>query len=307
VKHSLAKLRDGTVLVAGGYQAAPGKPMTLNVSITAHLFDPRTNTFSRVGNLHTPRVEGFMALLPNGWMLVGGGDNPGSPWKTFEVYNPATRTFQVLLDAHGAPLLSSFDRHDAAAVATPQGVLVAGGDVSGGLNDGLATRGAELVNGSPALLPAGLMAHARSGAGAGLLSTNDVLVAGGQNTPQLYGNATILDSVETWNATTRSWTAAGTLQVSRFMPQVAVRGDQAFVIGGFHDVRQLVNRVEVFNAQTKTLEADSYFLSQARVSFTATTLKDRRILVAGGFTGAATDWEGWDGNLTASTEIFLGP
>jgi hypothetical protein len=66
----VAPLADGRVLVAGGdYWGAKG----LVVSRAAYLYDPRTNTWSRLSPLPAPRAGGAAVGLPDGTALLVGG------------------------------------------------------------------------------------------------------------------------------------------------------------------------------------------------------------------------------------------
>jgi hypothetical protein len=73
--HAAALLPNGKVLVAGGYIYGSVPPVSLN---SAELYDPTTGTWSVTANLGTPRRAHTATLLPNGKVLVAGGDNQGT-------------------------------------------------------------------------------------------------------------------------------------------------------------------------------------------------------------------------------------
>ena len=73
--HSAALLSNGKVLVAAGQIFASWPLITLN---SAELYDPATGTWSVTANLGTPRRAHTATLLPNGKVLVAGGDNEGA-------------------------------------------------------------------------------------------------------------------------------------------------------------------------------------------------------------------------------------
>ena len=85
-------LRDGRVLVAGGAWTPPGGGET-SVA-TAELYDPRTGSFTRTGNLITPRSGHTATLLADGRVLVLGGmtsTNVDSMYiYSAEIYDPGT-------------------------------------------------------------------------------------------------------------------------------------------------------------------------------------------------------------------------
>src|SRR5207244_4110534 len=81
-------------------------------------------TWTTIGNLNTPRFSHTATLLPNGKVLVAGGNHAGLPLNSAELYDPATgswsttRNLQIARYGHTATLL-------------PNGkVLVAGGSPS---------------------------------------------------------------------------------------------------------------------------------------------------------------------------------
>jgi len=59
----------------------------------AELFNPSTGTFTATGSMTTSREYGTATLLPNGEVLVVGGDNSSGDLSSAELYNPATGTF----------------------------------------------------------------------------------------------------------------------------------------------------------------------------------------------------------------------
>jgi Kelch motif protein/galactose oxidase-like protein len=121
-----APLRDGRVLIVGGYTDSS----TLS---SAELFDPTSNTFSSagIGSMSTPRGEPIAAPLPDGRVLVAGGyyyNGVDHYLSSAEVFNPDTNSFS----SAGIGSMGSA-REGAVAAALPDGrVLVAGGrDASG--------------------------------------------------------------------------------------------------------------------------------------------------------------------------------
>lgn len=87
-----ALLSDGRVLVAGGSLNPARYTGSLDPTTTAEIYDPTTGTWSMTGNLHTSRSGlGPLRLLPNGNLLIIGGDSSG----TSEEYNPASGTWST--------------------------------------------------------------------------------------------------------------------------------------------------------------------------------------------------------------------
>jgi hypothetical protein len=70
-----ATLFHGKVLVAGGIAGgSPGSPANGVMLASAELFDPASETWSSVASLITGRVQHTATLLPNGTVLVTGGE-----------------------------------------------------------------------------------------------------------------------------------------------------------------------------------------------------------------------------------------
>ena len=114
-------LLDGRVLVAGGGGTLPSG--SLGVLSSAELFDPGSGTWTAAGNMHGGRAENAATLLPNGKVLVAGGNSGSGVIGTAsaELYDPGSGTWAAagsMMAARGFPM----------ATLLPNGrVLVAGG------------------------------------------------------------------------------------------------------------------------------------------------------------------------------------
>ena len=91
--HSATLLPDGTVLVAGGVDPTDE---TYTVLATTERFDPTTLTWSPAAPLDTPRLHHIARLLPDGTVLVDGGENNSGLAATAEHYHPAQNRWQTL-------------------------------------------------------------------------------------------------------------------------------------------------------------------------------------------------------------------
>jgi WD40 repeat protein len=89
--HSATLLPDGRVLVAGGC-CVPGSITALPSPWTsAELYDPAAGIWTSTGSLSAGRLHHTATLLPNGKVLVAGGeDGRGEPFASAELYDPAT-------------------------------------------------------------------------------------------------------------------------------------------------------------------------------------------------------------------------
>jgi hypothetical protein len=134
----------------------------------------------------TARKLHTATLLPNGKVLVAGGENP-SYLSTAELYDPATGAFT----ATAGPMTATRSGHTATLL--PNGkVLIAGGSSSATNHH----QTAELYD--PAMgtftSTAALMSSARSAHFATLLASGSVLLGGGQNNSGFLATAELYDA-----------------------------------------------------------------------------------------------------------------
>ena len=148
----------GLILAVGGMSSAAAKE-----NGTAELSPIPIGRWKATGDLTTPRLLHTATLLPNGQVLVAGGESLASA----ELYDPPTGMWTAADSMANA-------RFDHTATLLPNGqVLVAGGGFSG-----LAS--AELYDPATGVWTAtGSMAIARVSHTATLLPNGQVLVAGG--------------------------------------------------------------------------------------------------------------------------------
>jgi hypothetical protein len=190
--HQATLLRDGRVLVTGGSNDADYVfPLS-----AAELYDPIAGTWSPASSLNTARDSHAATLLPNGSVLVAGGNGPPNqippgcattPSQTCSIFDVPTNTaelFDPVTGQWGNTGILNAARVGHTATLLPDGeVLVAGGS---------SLKGTELYDASRALWDISSdLNTARSGHTATLLPNGKVLVAGGNapgapNSAELY-------------------------------------------------------------------------------------------------------------------------
>jgi uncharacterized repeat protein (TIGR01451 family) len=206
-------LADGRVLIAGGVDySASGSPLVAS----AEIFDPATDTFHATGSMLTARDRATATLLPNGKVLIAGGEHAAySATNAAELYDPATGTFS----ATGSLAVA---RYSATATLLREGkVLVAGGVTGGG--------SVEIYDpASGTFTTANSMASPRALATATLLPSGKVLIAGGHNTL----DASTLSDTEIYDPATGAFSAGGNLTTPRESHTANLLDDGRVLIAG---------------------------------------------------------------------------
>jgi WD40 repeat protein len=187
--HTATLLPNGKVLVAGGNAGGFAAPVDLN---TSSLYDPSTDKWTAVTNLDGARTGHTATLLPNGKVLVAGGEagdvlNTSSLYTSAPGNDPGSWTAVTDQNDMGA-------RYNHTATLLPNGkVLVAGGRFDGGVALNTSSLYDFLTDKWTAVTDQNDMG-ARYGHTATLLPNGKVLVAGGAggataaglNTSSLY-------------------------------------------------------------------------------------------------------------------------
>jgi len=181
-----------------------------------------SGTWANTGNMTVSRAGHSATLLPNGQVLVAGGENSGAGLASAELYDPTTGKWTLT----GGMAIG---RYAHSAVLLPSGeVLVAGGIVSTSIQ-GIPsyTATAELYNPSTGQwTTTGSMAAPRFAHGVALLQNGQVLVAGGANANGL------LASAELYEPSTGKWTGTGSLNHARSTHATLLKSGQVLMAGG---------------------------------------------------------------------------
>ena len=122
---TLTPLSDGRVLVAGGGSYDSGAGCT--TPMVPEIFDPRTERFTPVGPMSTPRSGSASIKVQDGRVLfLGGVDANCVAAGTVEAFDPASGTFQVISTAF--PTIAFPDIAGFSATLLDDGeILIAGG------------------------------------------------------------------------------------------------------------------------------------------------------------------------------------
>jgi hypothetical protein len=230
-----APLPDGRVLVAGGDYVDGGGDHFL---ASAEVFNPATNAFTPVGDMGIARVRAFAAPLPDGRVLVAGGNDGTTRLSSAEVFNPATSAFTPVGDM-------GTDRARAAAAPLPDGrVLIAGGTNGAPLSSALVFDPATNSFSSTGI---GAMGTARQAPAAAALPGGRVLISGGVFDESLGG---YLASAEVFDPATNSFSSAGigAMGTARTGAVAAPLPDGRVLVAGGFDGSTRFSSAEIFAA-----------------------------------------------------------
>ena len=192
-QHQATLLLDGTVLVTGGLNNSS------QYLSSAEIYSPVANSWTTVGNLLTLRANHAAVLLPNGKVVIAGGD---TSFTGVDIYDPVAKTF-----SSGGNMTRARNTPTATLLGDGR-VLIYGSTVATGLGT------AEIYN--PTTQTSALVATppvARYHHTATLLPSGKVLIAGGLVSGGTAGGAS--GSSEVYDPATQLWTVGGALSGAR--------------------------------------------------------------------------------------------
>ena len=266
-------LNDGRVLVFGG----PNPD-----AVATDIYDPATNRFTRVGDMHEHRGSIPGVLLPNGKVLAVGGQYLGptgnyTARSTAELFDPSTGTWSYT----GTPLTSR--RRNFAILLSNGKVLVGGGaNASGSILSSV-----EIYDpATESFSSAAPMPAARTEMTAIRLTDGSVLVVGG------HAGGPGTDTAFIYDVGTNTWrTLSSHMNYGRY-GAVAVRlNDGRVVIGGGRYTSIAESHLELFNPVTETFvqAVDLPAFLVGRYGMTAHLLPNGKVAYFGGNDGNGDD------------------
>ena len=282
-------LHQGTVLVAGGLGANNAS------TVIAELYDPKTGSWSSVGNMSTPRTSHTATLLHNGMVLVTGGFDQMACFPnctptvlaTAELYDLKTATWSAT-----GSMTSARAQHTATLLHDGK-VLVAGG-----FSNSEVLSSAEIYDPKSGVWsPTGSMINARFSHTANQLHNGGPLASGGYDN---LGSA--LATAELYDQKTGTWSATGSMHVPRGVHGAVLLHDgSVLVAGGINAPFPLptgfpgLASAELYDPKTGAWTTTGNMTS-ARFAHTLTLLHNGDVLAAGG--------EDMDASVLQSAELF---
>ena len=269
--HTATLLPNGRVLVVGGAYYDSTLWVTVYLSST-ELYDPATGKWTMADALATARAYHTATLLPNGNVLVAGGDNSNA-LSSAESYDQAT----VAWTPTGSMGTARGESPTTTLLLNGK-VLVTGGMGYVGYS-WYHISSAELYNPATGTwMTTGPMNIARSDHTATLLPNGRVLVVGGQTT-----DYSPIANSELNNPTTGTWAATGMLATGRAgHTATLLPNGKVLVAGGYSGANDYpLGSAELYDPATETWMATGA-LNTVRYYHTATLLPNGRVLVVGG-------------------------
>ncbi len=263
--HTATSLAAGQVLIAGGFWGADW--VATEELASAAIYDPSLGTFIATGSMTTGRVNHTATLLPNGQVLIAGGQHPEySALASAELYDPGTRTFTTTGSMTHA-------RYGHTATLLPSGLVL----VAGGYGDPGASQNAELFDpATGTFAAAGSTGTGRYNHTATLLQSGEVLLAGGQAVQAGWGGS----SAEVYDPVAGTFVRTGNLTASRYLHSATLLRSGRVLIAGGYDSSPL-DSAEQYDPGTGTFTATGS-MTTVRAAHTATLQPSGVVLVAGG-------------------------
>jgi len=266
-------LPNGKVLVSGGFD---GVGYFIVPLASAELYDPASRTWSLAGTMTAARAFHSATLLPNGKVLVVGGQGSGnSLLSSAELYDPASNTWKSV-----NPMATTRASHTAMLLKNGK-VLIAGG-LAGLATNYVTLASAELFDPASGIwTPTGSLITPRAHYTLTMLPNGKLLAAGGVDmfsTSGTGGAGMLLSSAELFDPLTGIWTVTGSMSTFReyhaatLLPigKVLVAGNASYSPSS-----------ELFDPATGAWTATGD-MTDARFNQTATLLPNGKVLVTGG-------------------------
>jgi hypothetical protein len=252
-------------------------------------------TFSKASYLNVARSAHTATLLPNGQVLViGGEDAQRNMLDSIELYDPVAAQWTEI-----GHLPAGRSNHTAVLLPSGQ-VLVAGGGQAGsnGLPSGVGvTSSVVIVNpsagdASALVTVTDSLQIGRSHHVAALLPNGNVLVAGGSPSAGDAGATPLpLSEAEIYDVGSSTWSvSSSTLTVARAMASAAVVAGKVVIAGGYTSDGTTPMTVDVFDPTAQTFSSPGSLAAGGRVfgAMTALAGANSAVLVGGISFGGVT-------------------
>jgi N-acetylneuraminic acid mutarotase len=260
----------------------------LLVALNASAF-AASGTWAFTGRLRNARDGQTATFLPNGNVVVAGGENNNGAIASTEVYSAVTSSWSKSGNLTTA-------RSGAGAVLLSSGaVLIAGGCISNCL--GATTATAELYNSTNGSWSStGSMATARTYFSMVMLPGGKVLVVGGCTKLNSNGCGGVTAAAEVYDPSTGKWSSTSPMHAARGnLTATLLPNGKVLVAAGINAANNPLATAELYNPSTGKWSLTGS-LNVARDEHTAVLLSTGNVLVVGGENSASV--------TTNKTELY---
>jgi hypothetical protein len=270
VQHAQVLSPSGDQVTFGGQTCTDANCTTISPTAAGESTITAYNDFSAVNSMDTARAYHTATLLPDGTILVAGGQNaPTTPLASATVYSP---TLGVFTDV--GPMSLPRSNHTATLMTNGR-VLVAGG-FTNSVSTGPTNVAEIYYPNTKIFVPTAPMITARANHTATLMPDGTVIVLGGQST-----SGTSLSAAEVYSSTAVAWSSLAAMPTAlAYHTATLLQDGRLLVIGGSGALGASAG-VYAYTPATNSW-ATLASLPQALYQHTATLLYDGRVLVAGG-------------------------
>jgi sugar lactone lactonase YvrE len=265
---------------------------------------------SKPGPLNQPRAGHTATVLPDGSVLIAGGENATGFLSSAERFDPQTRLFGNLAAQLQTP------RADQSAAALANGsVLTVGGRNANGVFGS-----AELYSSGAGQFSnlSGNMQIGRSGHTATLLLDGRVLITGGQNGVALNSNEafdaqSVLLFKPSFDPANGGFVIIPhALSTPRWDHTATVLPNGKVLIAGGRNESGILSSAELFDPATESFSAISAGMTVPRSGHTATLMPDGTVLILGGqndtgYLATADIFDSVSGNFSAVSQEIATP
>ncbi|MBI4375947.1 MAG: fibronectin type III domain-containing protein [Elusimicrobia bacterium] len=273
--HTATLIPNGDLFIVGGRACNDPNVLESNCPLPDDLkgrvgIIPKLADWNAGASMNGPRANHTSTVLPDGRILVAGGNNGPNVLRSSDLFDPVTRSFSA-----AGTLRDARDLHTATLLPSGR-VLVAGGFSTNELSTGSISRAEIFYVESMTWAPTSPMSSPRDSHGAVLLADGNVLVTGGYITDVGY-----LDSAEIYITTAGIWVPVASMSAARALHSATLLQDgRVLVVGGIASNGLPQGTVEIYDPASNSWSAGAPIASV--FGHRATLLPDGRVLITGG-------------------------
>lgn len=273
--YAVTLLSDGKVLISGGVeylQPTNGRSeLVAKIVSTLQIYNPETNKFKLIGNMKMPRKNHTATLLPDGQVLIVGGESTNGTTKfirNVEVFNPKTNKTRIIGET-----INSYSCQS--AILTKEGVFITGNRFSD-----YSSKDSELYDfKSGKFIAVGDLNISRGAPELILLKNGDVLIFGGT----LHDEGK--NSVEVYHHDMKNIDELKNVYIRESASATLLKDGNILFTGGSGPGLDIsfYKKAEIYDTNSKTFTKIGN-MKKVRAGQTSTILNNGTVLITGGGT-----------------------